>query len=93
MSSSNIFLTNSFNNIANVDLDYTMNLIKREIEYIFEYYPETYIDLEIRPKIKKDFDKLLEKDRSEVSLEGLSLIMDVFNQTGFFCDEGGDILL
>ena len=88
-----LVLAKSFINTANVDLDYTMNLIKREIEYIFEYYPENYIDLEIRPKIKKDFDELLEKDRSEVSLDGLSLIMDVFNQTGFFCDEGGDILL
>ena len=81
--------------ISNLDLNYTLHLMKREIEYIFEYFPENYIDSVIRLKIKKDFNELIDKHKNELSLEGLSLIMDVFNETGFFCDNSSeeDILL
>lgn len=91
----NMITLETLSNVSNFKVDYTLHLIKREIEYIFEYFPENYIDLVIRPKIKKDFNELIDDHRNELSLEGLSLIMGVFNETGFFCDDSseGDILL
>lgn len=91
----NMITLETSSNVSNFKVDYTLHLIKREIEYIFEYFPENYIDLVIRPKIKKDFNELIDDHRNELSLEGLSLIMGVFNETGFFCDDSSeeDILL